>query len=443
MLNLRQSDHQHERIVLPEWSNVGPAECPQLHNLSFRDDATAQKLAKSFQGRVDIREGYEGLEVSTNSFVGRLEIGPLRITIQPKLPNMPLATLLRYAYGLRDVATLDKTLTPVTRHGLHDLLIVLLAAEVEELLYRGLARRYELASDALESPRGRILIERIAKNGGFTEAKLACAYFERQTNWHLNQTLRAGLGLAAKMTEDRELRLRLHQLARMFGDVEQKEILRGRDLDEAVWGLNRLTAASAPALTIIRLLSEMKGVSLETKGEWIHAPGFLFDMNLFFQRLLSRFLRENLFDRHIKDELSINSIYSYSPNANSKRQTLPKPRPDFALFKATQLIGFLDAKYRDIWEKGLPAHWLYQLSIYALASPNQTSILLYATMSMESREERIDIRQPISGRSDGSAHIILRPVSLQRLAKLLSPDPSSSVVTDRRQFARELVVFDT
>ena len=68
---------------------------------------------------------------------------------------MPLARLLSYAYGLRDVTVIEETRVPTTRHGLHDLLIALLAAEVEELLHRGLARRYVPLSEKLESPRGR------------------------------------------------------------------------------------------------------------------------------------------------------------------------------------------------------------------------------------------------------------------------------------------------
>src|SRR5262249_42228615 len=160
------------------------------------------------------------LEIESTSYVGRIDVGPLRIAIQPKLPAMPLSTLLRYAYGLRDVGMIHETHTPTTRYGLHDLLIFMLAAEVEELLHRGLARRYIALSQQLESPRGQIVFREIIRRGGIREARLPCRYFERRTNWQLNQVLRAGLGLASRMTEDRELRRRVRQLAGMFGDVE-------------------------------------------------------------------------------------------------------------------------------------------------------------------------------------------------------------------------------
>jgi 5-methylcytosine-specific restriction enzyme subunit McrC len=112
------------------------------------------------------------------------------------------------------------------------------------------------------------------------------------------------------------------------------------------------------------------GTSLETSSNLLSTSGFLFDMNLFFQRLLSRFLHKNLDGLWIKDEYATKGMFAYAPNSNPKGRPLPRPRPDFALFKAKELLGFLDAKYRDVWEKGYSPAWLYQLSVYALSSPN-------------------------------------------------------------------------
>src|SRR5205823_4053685 len=98
------------------------------------------------------------------------------------------------------------------------------------------------------------------RRGGITEARLPCRHFERRFDWQLNQVLRAGLDAAARMTEDRDLRRRVHRLAVMFGDVERKAGLDAADIDRADRGLTRLTAAYAPALTIIRLLQDMLGL---------------------------------------------------------------------------------------------------------------------------------------------------------------------------------------
>jgi 5-methylcytosine-specific restriction enzyme subunit McrC len=116
---------------------------------------------------------------------------------------------------------------------LHDLLISLLVAEVEELLHRGLARRYAPLSEKLASPRGRVLIEQVIRQGGVREARLPCRHFERRADWHLNQVLRAGLEAAARMADDRDLRRHVHQLSAMFGDVEGLARLDAGDIDRA------------------------------------------------------------------------------------------------------------------------------------------------------------------------------------------------------------------
>jgi 5-methylcytosine-specific restriction enzyme subunit McrC len=426
-------------VQLTEWDEVGPEHCPALAEQTLVENVSSQPLVDVLRNRLDIRRSYRGLEITSTSYVGRVDVGRLRIAVLPKLPAMPLARLLRYAYGLRDLETIEETRSPTTRHGLHDFLIAMLANEVEELLHRGPARRYVPLTDNTDSPRGRILIDQVVSNGGVREARLPCRYFERHVNWHLNQTLRAGLETAAQMTEDRDLRRRVHRLAAGFGDVERKTRLLGDDIDHAERSLTRLTAANAPALSIIRLLHGMLGLGFEPESAQSRTPGFLFDMNRFFQRLLSRFLHDNLVSARIEDEWAIRNIFAYAVQANPRQRTAPAPRPDFALFSGNTLRGFLDAKYRDIWDRDFRAEWLYQLSVYALASPVRVSVMLYASMSTEARDEQVDVRSPIHGLTNGSAAVIIRPVRLLRLAILLGSDQTVSLAAQRRRMAKELV----
>lgn len=426
-------------VEMTEWSQIGHEQFPVLADPSLAEDMLSQPLAEQLRNRLNIRRSYHGLEIASTSFVGRVDIGRLRIEIRPKLSAMPLARLLRYAYGLRDLDPIEETSAPTTRHGFHDLLIAMLANEVEEVLHYGPARRYVPLTENTDSPRGRVLIDQVVRNGGVREARLPCRYFDRHANWHLNQILRAGLETAAQMTDDRDLRRRLHKLAAGFGGVEQKSRLLGGDIDRTERGLTRLTAANAPALSIIRLLHGMLGLGFDPEGPFSRSPGFLFDMNRFFQCVLSRFLRDNLVSATVEDEWAICNVFAYALDANPRRRRAPAPRPDFALFSGNALRGFLDAKYRDIWDKDFPAEWLYQLSMYAFASPVRVSVMLYASMSAEARDEQVDVRSPIDGPTNSSAMVIIRPVPLLRLAMLLSPDQGIHLLAERRRMAEQLV----
>jgi 5-methylcytosine-specific restriction enzyme subunit McrC len=431
------------RIEMSEWMSVGPSQNPSLKGFSLRPDMRVAQLAETLRGKLDLREGLDGLEITSTSFVGLVDLGPLRISVRPKLPNMPLAQLLRYAYGLRDVKVHGEAQSPTIRYGLHDLLISLLAEEVEELLHRGLSRRYVPLSADLENPRGRIVMNQIVRKGGVREAKLPCLYFERQTDWHLNRVLRSGLEIAAKMTEDRDLRFRLHRLSAMFYGVDFNAKLTADDVEWAQLSLTRLTAACQPALTLIGLLRNMLGLSFDSAQKPSRTPGFLFDMNIFFQRLLSRFLKDNLTDARIDDEQPFRDLFAYAPDANPRRRAAPAPRPDYAISRGNHLSGFLDAKYRDVWDKGLPAEWLYQLSIYALASPCNVSVLLYASMAATARDERIEVRQPVASPQGFSASVIIRPVPLKYLADILNPANSLSSRLARSRLANQLAVTTT
>jgi 5-methylcytosine-specific restriction enzyme subunit McrC len=185
----------------------------------------------------------------------------------------------------------------------------------------------------------------------------------------------------------------------------------------------------------------MLGLGFEPEAQLSRSPGFLFDMNQFFQRMLSRFLHENLVNARVDDIWPIRNIFAYAAHANPRQRKAPAPRPDIALISGNTLRGFLDAKYRDIWDRDFPAKWLYQLSIYALASPMRISVMLYGTMSTNARDEQIDVRGPIHGVPHGSSPVIIRPVPLPRLAMLLGPNQTVGLAAERRRLAEQLVAL--
>lgn len=425
-------------ITLSEWETQGPEDdSPLIGRFLDPSQGTCRVVELLNKSRMlGLSEMRRGLEIKAFSHVGRVRVGNLTITVLPKLKGASLLRLIRYAYGFRRLSLISDSLHFVEQCGFEDLLISQLNAEVQELWSRGFLRAYVSTNERLNSPRGRIDLNRLALDGGTVTATLPCKHHPRVEDMLLNQVLMAGLRLAASMASVVELRRDSQRLASFMEEQVSSIRLDGVVLDIASLKMTRLTAAYAPAMSIIRLLVEAQGVVLEGNTTSTSLPGFLFDMNSFFQALLSRFLRENLPGFSVRDEHGLRGMMRYHPQFNPRRRQSPTPRPDYVVTKPGTVCSLLDAKYRDLWEKPLPREMLYQLVVYAISQRQRPqSSILYPTMDARAKEARIDVTDPLFGKPLGQ--VCLRPVLLTKIEKLVG-DQASQARREREEYAHQL-----
>lgn len=426
-------------VPLVEWDRrvFGAAPNEPLAGLDL-SGATDQALIKglSDHGMLTVRELRRGIEITTKSFVGKIQFSQFSITITPKLGQESYMRLFRYAYDLRDLERMPTTPFSAGGNLFEDLLPAQLLAEAEELLARGLDRRYVAVEESLASPRGRIDMNQIAREGGIIRGSLPCRHYLRLSDCLLNQVLLGGLLFAAGCAQSSPLKIALRRLADVLAVSVRSRLLHRHLVEQAIRSLDRMAAAYAPALTIILVLLEGESPALDDSDEQIQLPGFLFDMNRFFQRLLGRFLRENLEEAEVLEEQPLKKLLRYARNENPKGRKAPKPRPDFAIKMANRKLHLLDAKYRDLWEKSLPREMLYQLAMYALSQPRGAMVtILYPTTVDEARPARIEIGEPLGGWERAS--IVLRPVHLGELDRVIAG--GYATVREQREMARRLV----
>jgi 5-methylcytosine-specific restriction enzyme subunit McrC len=409
-------------ISLREWEEIHPEPGNIVDGLVLPPDNSVREIAEMLtqEGKLQIQELAKGLSIRTFSFIGSVRLGHIHIVVKPKIIGMPLLALFRYAYGLRNLSLVSDATLDTEEAGIQDLLILQLLTETKELIARGLYRHYILISEDLSKLQGKVNFDMIVSQGGLVSASLPCVHYPRNEDSLLNQVLKAGLKLCAFMTQDiilrSELRRQIAILNEFVSDIQlDREVFRKLDRK-----MNRLTRAYDSAIALIGILMDSAGIIFEKKTEVFHRiPGFLFDMNRFFQALVSRFLRENLASYTIRDEMGIRGMIRYI--VNPKRKHAPTPRPDFIIMQQSDISAILDAKYRDLWERDLPRDMLYQLSMYAMSQNNiRESAIIYPVMSKNAEEAKLEIRDPIY--AGGRAYVTLRPLDLLYLADLIS-DP--------------------
>lgn len=434
---------QRTEVLLAEWTRVSPTaggDGAQLLGLTLGNDprVAAQVNALARAGVVIITELRGGIAIETRNFVGRIVVGPLDLTIVPKVAPHRWHTLFAYALRLRGLVRSGAADAPVRATALQDMLILQLVAEAQDLIGRGLHREYVRQRAALASPRGRVDFQRIATRGGIREQAIPCRFTRRVDDFPLNRALLAGLRSAATVATDPGLRSDAHRLAHELDATVESVPLEQRLLTSARAALDRRTVRYAPVLGLIELLHAGQSLSLTDDLEDSRIPirGFALDMNALWQRLLGRVLAEWGTECEVRSEVALRGVITQDPAFSPKRRALAAPRPDFGVYRGGTLLAYLDAKYRDLWETSLPREMVYQLALYAAAQERGAAAMLYPTEARDAREERLLVNDPATGLPRAS--VALRPVLLATLEELISMNPSAQRDRARAAFGRAL-----
>lgn len=366
-------------VQIGEWTTITP-DSPVVGSVlrGALLSAADRELLAELEGRVSLRitELRTGLAISVGPHIGTLNLSCLRLVVMPKIRIDNLMRMVAYAFELSDLLVTETRSTYATaEHGLIDLLGLSLLRSVERIARGGLLPDYQSRSEDLATPRGRLDMRHISTHP--RQATLRCRYDDLTVDHALNQTLAAGLRLAAAMMQSADLRLDLARAAdRFFGDLTRIR-LDAQHLRTLVDELDRRSSHYRTALTLIALIQHGARLSEHAEAGAMPLSSFMLNMNMLFERFLGRYLRENgPDDVQVSSQEVRSDVFSYLENAAGWNQ--PTIRPDFVLRRWRTVIAIADAKYKNRHEHPPTSAELYQLTTYGLAysMPEPREVLL-------------------------------------------------------------------
>lgn len=334
---------------------------------------SAQAAANALHGRLAIRELRSGLEIEAKSFVGTVRLGDLTIHVHPKLSAAHIPPFMRYALSFDSVTLLPQASVPAGAHGFVDLVAVMLLEVVDRLIHGGLAQEYHRTRQVVPAPRGRIRFVDLARRPP-QDLALPCQYDRRTPAIALNRVAIGALGLLRPLVRDRGLSFELHTREATLQDFCGSATLSHHLLQHARTSLDRRTAHYEPLLRLADLLLASQGPVFLSQDD-TPLPGFLFDMNLLFERFVAR-LCADYADLRIDPQHATRNAYHYV--ANPHHWLRPALRPDIVMRDAANRpVMILDTKYKSLGTSPPSPADLYQLTLYSLTHGGVPAILVH------------------------------------------------------------------
>lgn len=399
---------------IKEWSSLRIIDNKELALIELKKDTkTIKELSDS--KIIEINEYKDYCQINTFAYVGRIRLGNLEITINPKIDDLPFLELLDYIFDLDSIRHFRELPHSFGINGFIELLIFELSCEIDYIISRGLFKKYIPVSENLMTIKGRIDYSRWINNYVALSPNIPCRHFNRLEDNILNQTIFAGGVYGRNLSRNISIRNSFVNGLLLMKDVVKKQEINSKLIDNASRNISRLNKNYKKAIEIIKLLYDGSGILFNDKNIDIAIEGFLINMNSFFQKLITKYLTENLIKYKIIPEYKIGNFMYYIPEYNPQNKRNPFPRPDIMVIPPDKPQYYIDTKYIDLWNRTPPSYILYQMGVYSLSMNQKENkvIVLYPTITNVASDAVIKIENPLL--TYQKSYIILRPINIMEL----------------------------
>jgi 5-methylcytosine-specific restriction enzyme subunit McrC len=346
---------------------------------------------------------FEGVRdgVKFKNFVGVIRIGNTTIEILPKADKKGSNTqydcdkwqrALLNMLGLcnkLNVDSVSQTNLSKRSNSLLDLYFQIYLNELNQLLHRGLIKRYRQTEGNLNKLKGRLLFSKQISNNLIHQERM---YTEHQTYDQeniYNQILLKGLSILSKFVSNATILDQINRILFNFPQIEEVPI-KESDFDRLV--INRKTEPYQEALKIAKMI--ILNYSPDIRSGQQEMIALLFDMNKLWEEYVYRMLL-----RATDDSLKVKY------NQSKKFWEGKTIRPDIEIIKkegGSIKSYIIDTKWKIIDQKSPADNDLKQMFAYNLLWEADKSMLLYPSNKIIDDEKFGDYKyHPVSKLENG------------------------------------------
>ena len=302
------------------------------------------------------------------SYVGVIQVGGLTIEILPKadkkadadknLWQSVLLNMLKVCKRIR-VESVSETQLKKRHHSILDVYFEMYLAEIEQLVNKGLIKRYQKNQSNQNALKGKLLFAKNIQQNLVHRERFYCEHQVYDRNHLLHQILYKGLRILKTFVND-ALKDRLNRLLFEFQEIENIEISE-KHFRKIVF--DRKNSDYQKAFDIAKIIILNYSPSLNYGSE--NLLTLLFDMNALWEEYIFRILQ-----KHKKDEEKVS-------RQDSKKFWKNKCiRPDIIL-QIEQKTFVIDTKWKIIETNNPSDEDLKQMFVYNLHWDAEKALLLY------------------------------------------------------------------
>lgn len=324
-----------------------------------------------------------------HQFAGTLRLGADTITILPKIDygdGRAESAARNLLYMLEQAGTLPphrQSLAPLLRRGgdWFELLTRIFATELLAQWTRGPHRHYQLIEDTLPVLRGKLQVQRQARQPA-RDHRFDVAYDEFTEDNPLSRVLRYVVEQLWRRARDGGNRRLLGELRQLMDQVSLEPFLTAAAIQPGL--INRLNARYEPLLNLARLFLGHESLEL-ARGD-AQTFAFVFDMNQLFEAFLVGFIRRRwaavvppgLQDCTLHPQGHHHTRYLAGQDGGGPVFRL---KPDMVFRRGGDFPLLIDAKYKALTDRagqgGVSQSDFYQMFAYAHRYAAPRVLLLY------------------------------------------------------------------